>query len=223
MAQYPNSLLIRITDLLYTRLRSLGSILGTAPPTTSSWKISYTARQAAPRSGRRNGKPTLKPIDYFYPERDIAGGALAPGGVKKWLVDKFEDKVRVSIEEKEDLVGMLVQDTRILREANAVDYSLFFVRYPYPRLGADEEIVPSPPGRTSPCTRALCRGIGSWCIELSCRISCKRRFAGESVDGAGEELEFLLEGGGRWTDEYYSYGDGVSGEVFEDDRGNCRG
>jgi len=56
----------------------------------------------------------------------------------------------VSIEEKEDLVGMLVQDTRILREANAVDYSLFLVRYPYPRLGADEEIVPSPPGRASP-------------------------------------------------------------------------
>ena len=51
----------------------------------------------------------------------------------------------------------------------------------------------------------------------------ERRVAGESVDGAGEELEFLLEGEGRWTDEHYSYGDGVSGEVFEDDRGNCRG
>ena len=50
--------------------------------------------------------------------------------------------MRVSIEEKEDLVGMLVQDTRILREANAVDYSLFLVRYPSPRLGADEETVP---------------------------------------------------------------------------------
>lgn len=31
MAQYPNSLFVRITDLLYTRLRSLGAILGTAP------------------------------------------------------------------------------------------------------------------------------------------------------------------------------------------------
>ena len=57
--------------------------------------------------------------------------------------------MRVSIEEKEDLVGMLVQDTVILREASAVDYSLFLIRYPYPRLGADEGTVPSPPGRTS--------------------------------------------------------------------------
>jgi hypothetical protein len=30
MAQYPNSLFVRITDL-YTRLRSLGPMLGTAP------------------------------------------------------------------------------------------------------------------------------------------------------------------------------------------------
>lgn len=44
---------------------------------------------------------------------------------------------------------MLVQDTMILREANAVDCSLFLVCYPYPRLGADEETVPSPSGRTS--------------------------------------------------------------------------
>jgi hypothetical protein len=31
MAQYPNSLFVRIADLLYTRLRSLGPMLGTAP------------------------------------------------------------------------------------------------------------------------------------------------------------------------------------------------
>ena len=44
MAQYPNSLFVRIADLFYTRLRSLGPMLGTAPPTTSLWKISYTVR-----------------------------------------------------------------------------------------------------------------------------------------------------------------------------------
>ena len=31
MAQYPNSLLVRITNLLYTRLRSLAPMLDTAP------------------------------------------------------------------------------------------------------------------------------------------------------------------------------------------------
>lgn len=51
----------------------------------------------------------------------------------------------------------------------------------------------------------------------------ERRVAGESVDGAGEELEFLSGGEGQWADEHYDYGDGVSGEVLEDGRGNCRG
>ncbi|OCK89162.1 uncharacterized protein K441DRAFT_708409 [Cenococcum geophilum 1.58] len=126
MAQYPNSLFVRITDLLYTRLRSLGAILGTAP-------------------SHHIETHHLKPIDYSYPERDIAGGALAPKSVKKRLVDKSEDKVRVSIEEEEDLVGMLVQDTKILREANAVDYSLFL-----------------PLGRTSPWRSGIMSRDGKW-------------------------------------------------------------
>lgn len=70
--------------------------------------------------------------------------------------------MHVSIEEKEDIVGMLVQNIVILREANAVDYSLFLVRYPYPRLSADEETVPLPPGRTSPWRSGIVSRDGKW-------------------------------------------------------------
>lgn len=105
--------------------------------------------------------------------------------------------MRVSIEEKEDPVGILVRDTVILREANAVDYSLFLVRYPYPRLGADEETVPSPPGRTSPWRSGIVSRDGKWVSScLAGFLLGERRVAGESVDGLGEELEFLSEGEG---------------------------
>jgi hypothetical protein len=86
----------------------------------------------------------LKPNDYFYPERDIAGGRLAPESVKERLIDEFPDKIRVTIDEKEELVAQLTRDSKILQANNAVDYSLFLVRYP-----ADFEHVPAPPGRAS--------------------------------------------------------------------------
>ena len=163
MAQYPNSLFVRIADLFYTRLRSLGPMLGTAPSHHIVMEnILYGKASCSAQRQKEWETYDLKPIDYFYPERDIAGGALAPKSVKNRLVDKFEDKARVSIEEKEDLVGILVQDTRILQEANAVDYSLFLVRYPYPRLGADEGTVPSPPGRTSPWRSGIVSRDGKW-------------------------------------------------------------
>lgn len=74
----------------------------------------------------------LKPIDYFYPERDLAGGMLASKDVIDRLVDKFEDKIRVSQQEKDDLLAVLDSDTRLLQSCNVVDYSLFLVRYPSP-------------------------------------------------------------------------------------------
>ena len=168
MAQYPNSLLVRITDLLYTRLRSLGPMLGTAPSHHIVMEnILYGKASCSAQRQKEWETYDLKRIDYFYPERDIAGGTLAPKSVKERLVDKFEDKVRVSIEEKEDLVGMLVQDTRILQEANAVDYSLFLVRYPT----LDSAPVRKPCGHLQAVlpysARALCRGIGSRYIKLS--------------------------------------------------------
>lgn len=74
----------------------------------------------------------LKPGNYFFPERDIAGGALAPQSVKDRLVDEFDDKVRVSTKQREELLDILRADTELLESANAIDYSMFLIRYPVP-------------------------------------------------------------------------------------------
>ena len=66
----------------------------------------------------------------FYPERDIANGALVPESVKERLVDKFEDKVRITDQQRRELLDCLGQDTKLLESCNVTDYSLFLIRYP---------------------------------------------------------------------------------------------
>lgn len=82
----------------------------------------------------------LKPSSYFYPERDIADGALASDSVKDRLIDEFKDKIRVSSRERDTLVETLVQDTKLLEANNAIDYSLFLVRYPAPVGDAERRV-----------------------------------------------------------------------------------
>lgn len=76
----------------------------------------------------------LKPTSYFFPERDIAGGMLASEATKSRLADYFPDKVRITGTQADELMDLLKTDTNLLEQANAVDYSLFVVRYP-----ADDE------------------------------------------------------------------------------------
>ena len=75
-------------------------------------------------------KYDLKPIDYFYPERDLFPDPLVSKEIMKKLADKFEDKVRISRDDYKDLMTILEEDTEFLCSANAVDYSLFLVRFP---------------------------------------------------------------------------------------------
>jgi len=136
----------------------------------------------------------LKPEDYFYPERDIAGGHLAPESVKERLIDTFPDKVRVSIDEKEALIYTLTQDTKILQEANAVDYSLFLVRYPY--VG-DAEEVPSPPGRTSPWRGGVVSADKKWVYRavLLDFFWAKDALQAKALTGLVNSWNFFLSGG----------------------------
>lgn len=75
-------------------------------------------------------KYDLKPIDYFYPERDLFPDPFVSQETMEKLADKFEDKVRVSRDDYSALKRVLEQDTEFLSAANAVDYSLFLVRFP---------------------------------------------------------------------------------------------
>lgn len=72
----------------------------------------------------------LKPVDYFYPERDLVPDPLLNEKTMEKLGDRFDDKIRLSPEDYSDLIRTMRIDTKFLQESNAVDYSLFLVRYP---------------------------------------------------------------------------------------------
>ncbi|KAF2098108.1 SAICAR synthase-like protein [Rhizodiscina lignyota] len=145
MSRYPSSLLVRITDFLYTPYKALGTLLGIAPSHHIIMENVLYGKSEDPK-GDNWETYDLKPVTYFFPERDIAGGRLAPESVKERLIDRFEDKVRVTSHQRDDLVEMLVQDTKLLEAYNAIDYSLFLVRYPAPNGDSEREIptLPSP-------------------------------------------------------------------------------
>lgn len=142
MTAHPRSLLVRITDLLAARGPALGRILHTAPshhvvmenilhgkpPSTDSAAGATTESDG--KDGAQWETYDLKPHTYFYPERDLAGGRLAPADVKERLADVLPDKLRLSPGMRADLLALIDADTALLERHNAVDYSLFLVRYP---------------------------------------------------------------------------------------------
>lgn len=142
MKHQPHSLLVRITDLVHAPHSSLGGLLGLAP---THHIVMENLLFGKPQEGGGDGWETydLKPNDYFFPERDIADGALVPDSVIERLVDEFPGKVRVTREAKEELTSLLFADTALLAAHNAVDYSLFLVRHP---CDADAAAVSSDAG-----------------------------------------------------------------------------
>lgn len=89
----------------------------------------------------------LKPTSYFYPERDIAGGALASEATKSKLADDFNEKIVLTQDLAEAFQSELERDTRLLSDSNAVDYSLFLVRIPRPAAinpFADPDLTETP-------------------------------------------------------------------------------
>jgi hypothetical protein len=157
-----DSLLVRITDLLYCPTTTLGAILGAAPSHHIIMEnIMYGKSSCSEAQQKRWESYDLKPNDYFFPERDIAGGRLAPESVKDRLIDEFDDKIRVTIDEKEELVAQLSRDSKVLQDNNAVDYSLFLVRYPA-ELNSASNKVPSPPGRGSSWRTGVVSLDGKW-------------------------------------------------------------
>ncbi|KAM0563183.1 hypothetical protein ACHAPJ_000899 [Fusarium lateritium] len=142
MKHQPHSLLVRITDLVYAPQASLGGMLGAAP---THHIVMENLLYGKPQGQDGDSWETydLKPNDYFFPERDIADGALVPESVIERLVDEFPDKVRVTHEAKQELISLLFADSALLAAHNAVDYSLFLVRFP---KGSDVPVVESDAG-----------------------------------------------------------------------------
>ncbi|KAI0409278.1 SAICAR synthase-like protein [Xylaria palmicola] len=131
MQKNPASLLVRITDLLERTHKSIGELLGLAPSHHIVMEnILYGQGSSASDGGpgRKWESWDLKPMSFFYPERDIAGGALATEATKSKLADEFDGKIRLTAEHAARFRALLEQDTQLLAENNAVDYSLFLVR-----------------------------------------------------------------------------------------------
>jgi len=166
MQFYKNSLLVRITDFLYCPTTTLGAILGAAPSHHIVMENILYGKSSCSESKQKQWETfDLKPNDYFFPERDIAGGRLAPESVKDRLIDEFEDKIRVTIDQKEELIAQLSKDSKLLQENNAVDYSLFLVRYPA-NLDSGTFKVPNPPGHGSAWRTGLVSRDGKWVYRV---------------------------------------------------------
>ena len=144
MSEHPHSLLVRITDLLYAPPPQLGVLLGTAPSHHMIMENAMYGRESDSTGKEKWESYDLKPLSYFYPERDLMDGKLAPDSVKSRLADKFEDKIRVTGHEARELKKQLEIDTQQLADTNAVDYSLFLVRFPASSTPATTSAKQSP-------------------------------------------------------------------------------
>ena len=138
-----DSLLVRITDFLEAK-SNVGSTFGAAP----SHHIVMENTKFGEKDDKRDDAEwetwDLKPMSYFYPERDIAGGALTSEETKEKLADNFSGKLVLSLDDAEDLKANLQKDTAMLAKANAVDYSLFLVRIPVDASSAETTADESP-------------------------------------------------------------------------------
>lgn len=129
MLDYPSSLLVRVTDFLHAPMHTIGGLLRITPAHHIVMENILYGKEDDEDKDKWETYD-LKPVSYFYPERDLAGGHLASNSVKERLLDTFDDKLRVSKRHGQELVDQLSIDSKLLQECNVVDYSLFLVRYP---------------------------------------------------------------------------------------------
>ncbi|KAI1184398.1 SAICAR synthase-like protein [Nemania serpens] len=147
MQENPASLLVRITDLLERAHQSIGVLLGLAPSHHIVMEnILYGQEQKSEDGPKRKWESwDLKPMSFFYPERDVAGGALATEATKSKLADEFNGKIKLTSAHATQFREVLEKDTQFLSKQNAVDYSLFLVRI----SAADgSDSVPEPPSES---------------------------------------------------------------------------
>jgi hypothetical protein len=149
MQSHPQSLLVHITDFLSWQHLGLGGILGVAP----SYHIvmeNLLHGQADDDSGLQWETFDLKPMSYFFPERDIAGGRLASEATKSKLADEFHERLLLTREHTEQLLANLEADTELLAGQNAIDYSLMLVRIPRPEVTTSSSSSSSEDGDEDP-------------------------------------------------------------------------
>jgi hypothetical protein len=169
MAAHPRSFLVRICDFLAVSGASVGRLLRAAPSHHIVMDNIMYGREEAKKRGEAEWENwDLKPLSYFYPERDIADGALTSDATKEQLADEFHDKIILSREQADDFFSALEADTKFLAEHNAVDYSLFLVRMTTPQQAddsgaatAESSMVPTDPPSVPPSPPTWRTGVPS--------------------------------------------------------------
>ncbi|KAK3368616.1 hypothetical protein B0H63DRAFT_488816 [Podospora didyma] len=170
MVTHPRSMLIRICDFLGASGSSIGRMCGFAPSHHIVMDNIMYGREEAKKRGDADWEDwDLKPTSYFYPERDIADGALTSEATKSQLADEFHDKIILSRAQADEFFESLETDTKLLAEHNAVDYSLFLVRMKAPRQEATDPntsaaaagMVPTDPPAAPPSPPSWRTGIAS--------------------------------------------------------------
>ncbi|KAM0273574.1 hypothetical protein ACHAQH_008237 [Verticillium albo-atrum] len=168
MRSHPHSLLVRIADMVYSFHPTLGGIIGTAPTHHIIMENLLYGKQESGEDWHAMKWETydLKPSDYFFPERDIADGNLAPQSVKDKLIDEFPDRVKVSAQSKKELLDILAADTQLLADNNAIDYSLFLVRYPGPNTTDPQPEVAKVKSDAEPWRTGMTDATGLWTYRV---------------------------------------------------------
>lgn len=154
MWQHPNSTLVWITDFIIAPYITLGTLFGCTPAHHIVME-NILCGQAEDPSGQNWETYDLKPIDYFYPERDLIPEPLVSEETLSRLADTFNDKLHLRRTDHERFWKAIQADTKFLCDANTVDYSLFLVRIP-----ASSE--PPVLGRPSPWRAGLLSADGKW-------------------------------------------------------------
>ena len=145
MRQHGFSLLVRIADFLKNTQTSIGTVFGLTPSHHIVMDDLKFVGDEDEREGVKWETRDLKPLSYFYPERDVAGGMLASKETKSKLADELSEKLVLSIEQAAAFREQLQRDTTFLAECNAVDYSLFLVRLPADNQSSNPEGGPEVP------------------------------------------------------------------------------
>lgn len=129
MLTHPDSLLVWITDYIYAPYLTLGRLCNVTPAHHIIMANTFSGRDKDPARHEWE-KYDLKPVEYFYPERDLFPDPLVSKETMHKLADRLDDKVRITRGDYDNLRRVLEADTEFLSLSNAVDYSLLLVRFP---------------------------------------------------------------------------------------------
>ncbi|KAF7719991.1 Phosphatidylinositol-4-phosphate 5-kinase [Penicillium ucsense] len=154
MRDHPDSMLVWITDYLIAPYSTLGTVLSWTPAHHIIME-NILCGKSDDLAGDKWETYDLKPLEYFYPERDLVPEPLVSEDTLNRLSDHFENKLHLSREDYNTFIQAMKTDTKFLEDANAVDYSMFLVRIP---ASSKPECL----GRKSPWRAGIRSADGKW-------------------------------------------------------------